>query len=144
MGKEHWNWQMDRSIPSATGAGRGIQEALLRAMEAAGWSQHERFSVRLSMEEAMVNAIAHGNRYDEAKRVHVRCWLRPDLVRIEVSDEGSGFDPACVPDPTDATRLECPCGRGLMLMRHFMTRVKYSPSGTTVVLEKRRKSSSDG
>lgn len=138
MADEHWTWQTDRSIPSEAGAGRRIQEELVRHMEAAGWSQHERFSVRLAMEEAVVNAIAHGNRYDTAKQVHVRCWVQPELVRIEVRDEGPGFDPACVPDPTDPERLQCPCGRGLMLMRHFMTRVEHSASGNTVLLEKRR------
>ncbi|MDY0168655.1 MAG: ATP-binding protein [Thermoguttaceae bacterium] len=143
MTDEHWNWQTDRSIPSETGAGRGIQEELLREMEAAGWSRHDRFSVRLAMEEAVVNAIAHGNHYDTAKLVRVRCWLGPDLVRIEVHDEGSGFDPACVPDPTDPERLQCPCGRGLMLMRHFMTRVEHTHSGNTVVLEKRRAADSE-
>lgn len=138
MANHDWNWQTDRSIPSETGAGRSVQEELLRQMEAAGWGQHERFSVRLAMEEAIVNAVAHGNRYDTAKLVRVRCWLSRELVRIEVCDEGAGFDPACVPDPTDPERLECPCGRGLMLMRHFMTRVRHTDSGTTVVLEKRR------
>ncbi len=138
MADEHWTWQTDRSIPSETGAGRSIQEELLHQMEVAGWSQHERFSVRLAMEEAVVNAISHGNCYDTAKQVRVRCWLRAELVRIEVCDEGLGFDPARVPDPTDPERLQCPCGRGLMLMRHFMTRVEHSHSGKTVLLEKRR------
>lgn len=138
MANQHWNWQIDRSIPSETGAGRSIQEELLRRMEAAGWGQHERFSVRLAMEEAIVNAVSHGNQYDAAKLVRVRCWLSPEMVRIEVCDEGAGFDPAHVPDPTDAERIRCPCGRGLMLMRHFMTRVKHTHSGSTVILEKRR------
>ncbi len=138
MVDEHWTWQTDRSIPSETGAGRAIQEALLDAMETAGWDQHDRFSVRLAMEEAIVNAIAHGNQYDVAKQVRVRCWMGPELVRVEVCDEGPGFDPACVPDPTNPDRLECPCGRGVMLMRHFMTHVAYTHSGTTVLLEKRR------
>ncbi len=143
MADEHWTWQTDRSIPSEAGAGRRIQEALLRQMAAAGWSRHERFSVRLAVEEAIVNAIAHGNRYDTAKQVRVRCWLRPELVRIEVCDEGAGFDPARVPDPTDPEQLQCPCGRGLMLMRHFMTLVQYTPSGNTVLLEKRRSAETD-
>ncbi len=138
MDNEHWTWQTDRSIPSETGAGHAVQEALLQAMEETGWGLHDRFSVRLAMEEAIVNAIAHGNQYDAAKSVRVRCWLTPELVRIEVGDEGPGFDPACVPDPTDPSRLQCPCGRGVMLMRHFMTRVSYAEAGTTVLLEKCR------
>ncbi len=138
MAQQQWNWQTDRSIPSETDAGRSIQEELLRQMEAVGWERHDRFSVRLAMEEAIVNAIAHGNRYDTDKRVRVRCWLRPELVRIEVHDEGPGFDPASVPDPTDPERLQCPCGRGLMLMRHFMTRVEHLDPGNAVMLEKQR------
>ena len=138
MANEHWTWQTDQKIVSEAGAARGIQEELLRKMRAARWNRHECFAVRLAMEEAIVNAITHGNRYDTAKQVRIRCWLGPELVRIEVRDEGPGFDPADVPDPTDPERLQCPCGRGMMLMRHFMTRVEYDESGSTVVLEKRR------
>jgi serine/threonine-protein kinase RsbW len=63
-----------------------------------------------------------------------------DRVRIEIVDEGEGFDPAIVPDCTLEDRLEVPSGRGVMLIRSFMTRVAYNAKGNAVVLEKVRAS----
>ena len=88
--------------------------------------------------EAIVNAIVHGNRLDPAKKVHVECVVSPDVTRIAITDEGAGFDPASVPDCTSDERLEAPGGRGVMLMRSFMSRIEYNAKGNGVVLEKIR------
>jgi serine/threonine-protein kinase RsbW len=61
-----------------------------------------------------------------------------ERVRIEIIDEGEGFDPAIVPDCTLEDRLDVPSGRGVMLIRSFMTRVEYNEKGNAVVLEKAR------
>jgi serine/threonine-protein kinase RsbW len=68
----------------------------------------------------------------------VDCLVSPELVRIEVADQGPGFDPASVPDCTLEERLEVPTGRGVMLMRTFMTRLEYNATGNRVLMEKRR------
>jgi serine/threonine-protein kinase RsbW len=73
--------------------------------------------------------------------VTVTCWLSQDLFRIEIEDQGEGFDPDAVPDPTSPERLEEPTGRGIMLMRTFMSKVAYNSKGNGVVLEKRRSGS---
>jgi serine/threonine-protein kinase RsbW len=96
------------------------------------------FCVQLAMEEALVNAIKHGNREDATKQVRVHCALSAERIRIEISDEGPGFDPTAVPDPTDDSRLEVPCGRGLLLMRSFMSLVEFNAAGNCVVMEKHR------
>ncbi len=96
------------------------------------------FAVHLATEEALVNAIYHGNDSDEAKRVHVVCRLSGDRIRIEIGDEGGGFDPAALPDPTTNDQLHVPCGRGVMLMRAFMSRVEFNEHGNVVVMEKDR------
>ena len=70
--------------------------------------------------------------------MHVACRLTPDRLRIEITDEGKGFDHSHVPNPTAPENLEAPCGRGIMLMRSFMNRVEYEESGTRVVMEKDR------
>jgi serine/threonine-protein kinase RsbW len=100
--------------------------------------QHDVFGVHLAMEEALVNAIRHGNRLDPGKQVQFACRMTPDLVRIEITDEGDGFDPSSIPDPTDPEHIEAPSGRGLMLMRSFMSRVEYNDVGNRVVMEKER------
>ena len=138
MSDEQWIWRCDRMIPSTTAAGRGIVDELVLALESRQWSLQDVFSIQLAVEEAMVNAIMHGNQLHPHKKVRVIYLLAVDLLRIIVIDEGDGFDPAQVPNPTDADRLSCPTGRGLLLMKAFMTRVEYNASGNCVVMEKRR------
>ncbi len=138
MSDEQWIWQCERAIPSDTEIGRQVIEEVLSQMRSADWVEHDRYGVRLAVEEALVNAIVHGNGRDPAKQVHVCCHLSPDLVRIEIHDEGEGFDPIAVPNPTDPDRLECPSGRGVMLMRAFMSCVEFNESGNCVMMEKVR------
>ena len=98
------------------------------------------FGVRLALEEALVNAVKHGNRMDPSKTVHVRYQVNSQQFTIEIRDEGSGFDPNAVPDPLDPENLERPGGRGVFLMRHYMTTVEYNASGNCVTLSKARPS----
>lgn len=138
MSDERWTWRYDHELPTQTGAGNGFVEELLRRLEENQWEQHDIFSIQLAMEEALVNAIKHGNRMDAAKKVRVHCEMSPELLRVEVEDEGEGFDPSQVPDPTDPEQIENPHGRGILLMRTFMSRVEYNETGNRVLLEKRR------
>ena len=55
------------------------------------------FAVRLAVEEALINAIKHGNKMDQAKKVHLRIAIGSGVFRIQIRDEGSGFEPAAVP-----------------------------------------------
>jgi serine/threonine-protein kinase RsbW len=73
---------------------------------------------------------------DRNKKVHVAYHVRPDRFDIKITDEGAGFDPDDVPDPTAVENLERPCGRGLMLMRHYMTQVTFNERGNTVQMSK--------
>ena len=70
------------------------------------------------------------------KKVFIKYTLDQDVFEIMISDEGPGFDPNDVPDPTDIENLERPCGRGLMLMRHYMTEVNYNSTGNSVRMKK--------
>ena len=131
-------WQRELDLPSERGASRLIMDELLEQLGAHGWSPSDIFAIHLAAEEAIVNAIVHGNKLDPAKRVHVRCLVSAELARIEVADEGPGFDPAAVPDCREEERLEAPGGRGVMLMRTFMTRIEYNDRGNRVLMEKQR------
>ena len=141
MPKHRWIWRSDRVIPSKTGAGRRLLEEVLQQLQRQHWIPHDIFSVHLAMEEALVNAVKHGNRLDTTKQIRVTCRISPDLLRVEIADEGEGFDPAIIPDPTDSRHIESPTGRGIMLMRSFMSRVEYNDVGNRVVLEKERATS---
>ena len=131
-------WRQSIDLPSERGASRLFIDRLLEQLGAHGWSGADLFSIHLAAEEAIVNAIVHGNRLDPAKRVHVDCSVSGNSVWMRITDEGSGFDPAAVPDCTLADRLEVPSGRGVMLMRSFMTRIEYNAKGNSVELEKLR------
>jgi serine/threonine-protein kinase RsbW len=131
-------WRHSIELPSERGASRLIMEQLLEQLGVHGWSPSDIFAIHLAAEEAIVNAIVHGNKLDPSKVVQVACVVSPTLARIEVTDQGSGFDPASVPDCRLEDRLEAPNGRGVMLMRTFMTRIEYSPRGNRVLMEKQR------
>ena len=94
--------------------------------------------LRLAVEEAIVNGLKHGHGYDPSKEVRVRYHVTENCAFFEVRDQGPGFDPGDVPDPLDPENLERPSGRGLFLMRTYMTWIRYSDSGTCVSLCKRR------
>lgn len=137
MVDNRWIWSKEQQLPSEVSSGYPIVQELLQRLEQQRWNRHDVFGVHLAVEEALVNAIKHGNRGDPAKRVHVLCQLADDLVRVEITDEGDGFDPANVPDPTADENLENPSGRGIMLMRSFLN-IRYNEAGNAVVLEKQR------
>jgi serine/threonine-protein kinase RsbW len=136
--KESWIWQCDDEFPSDTRVGRRILEELLRELELQHWTQRDVFCVHLAVYEALINAIVHGNREDPSKKVHVVCRLSPRLVHVEITDEGPGFAPESLPDPTDDAFLDKPGGRGVLLMRAFMSRVTFNPRGNHVILERDR------
>jgi serine/threonine-protein kinase RsbW len=125
-------------IPSDTTAGQSVQDRIVRFLEDLQYNDRDVFGIRLAMEEALVNAIKHGNRMDPQKSVRIACRISHRKIRIEIEDQGSGFQPESVPDPTADENLERPCGRGIMLMRAFMTLIEYNEAGNRVVLEKDR------
>src|SRR5947209_13231825 len=102
-----------RSDPAETRRVQDEIERLLRAHEA---SEKEIFGIRLALEEALVNAMKHGNQMDRSKTVSVSSRVHEGRIEIHITDEGTGFDPSDVPDPTAVENIERPCGRGLMLM----------------------------
>lgn len=138
MSTDSWTWETDLAIPSETGAGKRVLDELLEQLAAHEWPEHDVHGVHLAIEEALVNAIRHGNRSDVEKRVFVNCKLSPERFWIQIRDEGAGFKPEDVPDPTDPEHIEIPSGRGIMLMRAFMSHVAYNDVGNCVVMEKRR------
>ena len=126
------------TIPSDTAAGMQAQNRILKTLERLGYTDRDLFGMRLALEEALVNAIKHGNKLSDDKVVRVRCELGDERARVVIRDEGEGFDPGGVPDPTADENLDRPCGRGIMLMRSFMTEISYADRGREVTLVKER------
>jgi serine/threonine-protein kinase RsbW len=130
--------RFDVTIPSNTSKGREIQERIIGSLETQEYSPRDVFHVRLALEEAIVNAIKHGNRMDPEKSVHIVWEVDETHVKIAIEDQGEGFDVSDVPDPTDEENLDKPGGRGIMLMRSFMSEVGYNDSGNILTMEKNR------
>jgi serine/threonine-protein kinase RsbW len=98
------------------------------------------FGVDMAVREAVTNAVLHGNKLDEAKVVELKLRNTPAVFEISVHDQGSGFNPKDVPDPTKDENILRSSGRGIFFMRNFMDEVDWSADpkgGTTVRMIKR-------
>jgi serine/threonine-protein kinase RsbW len=89
---------------------------------------------RVGLTEALSNAMLYGNSRDPSKRVLVEIAFLDQCIQARVTDQGDGFDPSAVPDPTTPENLTKPCGRGLFLMRKLLDEVKYNAQGNQVTL----------
>ena len=128
----------EKVLPTTLSAVRQTEREVLGLLCDLGYDEDHLFAVRLALEEALVNAMKHGNGFDPERSVFVWYRASPERVEIRVADEGGGFDPDTVPDPTADENLERPCGRGIMLMRCYMDRVAFSPEGNEVSMVKHR------
>jgi len=122
-----------QSLPTEA---RRVEDTILPALSVKGYGERALFAVKLALEEAIINAIKHGNELDSTKKVTVDFSIEEDRAVISVADEGSGFDPQAVPDPTLSANLEVTSGRGLVLMRAYMDRVEFNEKGNKVTLTK--------
>jgi len=114
------------------------EDVVLEATEQYGYDGADRFAIKLALEEALANAIKHGNRMDPTKQVTVEFQVDPRQIRISVCDQGGGFDPGNVPDPTLDENLEKPHGRGVMLIRCYMSSVEYNQAGNCLTMIRHR------
>ena len=128
----------DFSIPSEIDAIGPAVDKVIQLIGRAGCAQPRQTDVEIAVFEALANAVIHGNGQDRRKRVHILCRCQPgQRLSIVVRDEGAGFDPVKVPDPTAPENVESDHGRGILLMRAFMDEVQFAAGGTEVHMCKR-------
>jgi len=113
-----------------------VEKRIVKAMEKYGYDEEDVFALKLSLEEALANAILHGNQHNSEKKVHIRFLVNREKVDIYISDEGNGFNPLAVPDPTKEENLQRPNGRGIMLIRAYMNLLEYNPQGNVLHMVK--------
>jgi serine/threonine-protein kinase RsbW len=91
----------------------------------------------LAVTEATTNAIIHGNKNNSLKLVRINVTVENSILTIKIKDEGNGFDPSIVPDPTNPENLLKDSGRGLYLMRVYMDSmdINVTPEGTETILK---------
>jgi len=115
----------------------GVLDYLNERMLRLGIVNTDDSEVLIALDEAIVNAIKHGNKCDPRKAVHIVAEFSVEGVRFIVADEGTGFDRENVPDPTEPCRLLEPSGRGLLLINHIMDEVRFNHCGNRLEMFKR-------
>ena len=128
---------MPSRIDTVATAAAAVAEFLSRS----GITEDAAFGIDMAVREAVTNAVIHGNQQNENKTVDVTLKSSPDAVEISVHDQGAGFNPEDVPDPTAEENILKASGRGIFFMRSFMDEVNWlirPGGGTTVRMLKRR------
>ena len=125
-------------IPSNASAARPLVDKIVTEIRAKGYNENDSFGIRLAIDEAVCNAIKHGNGCDESKKLTIEYAVDESEFTISICDEGDGFDLHSVPVPTRDENLNRPCGRGVMLMHSYMTDVQYNKRGNCVTMVKRK------
>jgi serine/threonine-protein kinase RsbW len=132
------------TIASDYGDAREVQRLIRDEVARAGFDADSQFAIKLALEEALINAIKHGNKLDKGKHVRVEWQISPAAAEITIEDEGPGFDRKKVPNPTDETNLEKLTGRGILLIESYMTDVQWSNGGRRVKLVKKNERRTPG
>ena len=111
------------------------ERALRDLCDQVGFDGDDLYWVVTALREALANAVKHGNRSQPDRKVSIDYTVDDSAVTIRVEDEGAGFDPAVIPDPTDPENLLRPNGRGIFYMQQFMSHVEFgrAPNGGTAV-----------
>ena len=114
-----------------------VESLILQMAQEAGFEEEKLHKVGMSVREAMVNAVVHGNRYNLKKKVYVAIAAENAWLWITIVDEGEGFEPKELPDPLAEENLLRQSGRGLLLIQAFVDHFemhKAPPRGTLVKL----------
>lgn len=105
--------------------GKAVEPIILTTAKKLGYSEYKLFGIRLACEEAVMNAIKHGNKEDISKKVKIGLKFK-DNLEFFVEDKGEGFNWRAIPDPTKDENLELDYGRGIFLMKSFADKLFYN------------------
>jgi serine/threonine-protein kinase RsbW len=114
-----------------------LTQEILTKIEAICGDFETLFDVRLSLEEALINAVKYGNKNDREKKVKVDVIAAAGSITIEVKDEGCGFDFRNLADPTDNENIDKLSGRGVFLIRNIMDKVEFLDNGSRIKMVKK-------
>lgn len=142
-----WSWTGEADFPSRLGDHLPFMDRVLEKMASLGWEGRDFFGVQMTLEETLTNAIRHGNLCDESKHVLVECKASEQEFWLSVEDQGEGFKPDAVPDCREEEHLEAFGGRGMLLIRSYMSEVSFNERGNRITVRTQRgyrPSSNDG
>ncbi|MCS7037362.1 MAG: ATP-binding protein [Saprospiraceae bacterium] len=126
------NLHKNLTLPSSPENVRQVEPLVRDVASRLNLSREQYDDILLSLTEAVTNAMVHGNQGDSNKRVSISLRQQKDVLSIRVSDEGPGFNPKQVPDPTSPEHLEECGGRGIFLMKRLSDKCRFTHGGRTV------------
>lgn len=129
--------KIEFEIPSVLNLMHSILEYLVKRVEKLGIVNPERSNLFVALDEAFVNAVKHGNKFNTEKNVRIVADITPKEARFTIEDEGEGFDVSAIPDPTDSENLFKSSGRGVMFMYNIMDEVAYNAKGNRITMVKK-------
>jgi len=127
---------INEKIPSRLGLIPDFIHGFLKKIKHLSLGRDDIFSIKLALEEALVNAIKHGNKMNPGIAVEFRADIQDNRLTLQVSDKGDGFDFKSIPDPTAQDRLVKTSGRGIFLIKKLMDEVDFSDCGRTIKMIK--------
>ncbi len=129
--------KIEFAFPSDVSLMTAVLDYLVGRVTKLGVVNPEQSNLFIALDEAFVNAVKHGNRYDTRKTVYISADLSPEEARFTIEDEGEGFNPKEIPDPCDPGNLFKTSGRGVLFIRNIMDEVEYSERGNRLTMVKR-------
>ena len=129
--------KIEFELPSAISTMHSVLDYLLKRVEKLGVVKPEKSNLFIALDEAFVNAVKHGNKFDANKLVRITADVSPEEARFTVEDEGEGFDVNAIPDPLDPENLFKTSGRGVLFIYNIMDEVKYNERGNRLTMVKK-------
>jgi serine/threonine-protein kinase RsbW len=124
-------------LPSAISLMHIVLDYLMKRVEKLGVVKAEQSNLFVALDEAFVNAIKHGNKFDARKMVRIAAEVSKAEARFTIEDEGEGFDVNAIPDPLDPDNLFKTSGRGVLFIYNIMDEVKYNERGNRLTMIKK-------
>ncbi len=129
--------KIEFEFPSAISLMHSILDYLMKRVEKNGIVDAENSNLFIALDEAFVNAVKHGNKFDASKIVRIAAEVSPTEARFTIEDEGEGFNVAEIPDPTNPENLFKTSGRGVLIIHNIMDEVKYNERGNRLTMVKK-------
>lgn len=134
---QHLLEHIEFEVPSAISLMHIVLEYLMKRVEKLGVVKSEQSNLFVALDEAFVNAVKHGNKFDATKLVRIAAEVSPAEARFTIEDEGEGFDVNSIPDPLDPANLFKTSGRGVLFIYNIMDEVQYNERGNRLTMIKR-------
>ncbi|MEE2826071.1 MAG: ATP-binding protein [Planctomycetota bacterium] len=134
MNQEEFVWRKQVTIASSVSTAAELIGSVIEQLKKHDWGEKKVFAIHLALEEAMMNAIKHGNQGDESKSIATQFELTASRFCARITDEGSGFKISEVPDPTKEENLELPSGRGLAMIQNYIDEFHYSEQSNSLMM----------